>query len=74
MNDDTGRKSQPGRPEDGDGGQTMTGREILFVLMLVALAIGGGYFFLMKMIDVSQQEDCMLAHRRNCAQDEPFRK
>jgi hypothetical protein len=26
-----------------------------------------GYLFLNKMLDISQQEDCMLAHRKNCA-------
>lgn len=54
-------------PSGNDGGRTLSGREILLVLALAALAIAGGYFFLMKMIDVSRQDDCILAHRRNCA-------
>jgi hypothetical protein len=65
-------RSDPPRGED-DGGKTLSGREILFVMTLIALAVVGGYFFLMKMIDVSQQEDCFLAQRRNCAPTEPFR-
>ena len=74
MNDDTGDGLPSGKPADGDGGQTLSGREILIVLALVALAVAGGYFFVMKMIDVSQQEDCVLAQRRNCTPSEPFRQ
>jgi hypothetical protein len=74
MNDDAGNGHPSGKPADGDGGQTLSGREILIVLALVAMAVAGGYFFLMKMIDVSQQEDCVLAQRRNCAPSEPFRR
>jgi hypothetical protein len=33
----------------------------------VAVVCVGGYFLLMKLIDVSRQEDCLLAGRRNCA-------
>ncbi len=73
MNDETGSRI-PGKPANGDGGQTLSGRELVFVLMLVALAVVGGYFFLLKMIDVSRQEDCFLAQRKNCAPVEPFRR
>jgi hypothetical protein len=74
MNDEDGNGLPSGKPADGDGGQTLSGREILIVLALVALAVVGGYFFLMKMIDVSRQDDCVLAQRRNCAPSEPFRQ
>jgi hypothetical protein len=74
MKDDTGNRLPPGKPANSDGEQTLSGREILIVLALVALAVAGGYFFLMKMIDVSQQEDCVLAQRRNCTPSEPFRR
>jgi hypothetical protein len=42
-------------------------------MTLVALAVIGGYFFLLKMIDVSRQDECVLAQRRNCTPSEPFR-
>src|SRR5215470_3401236 len=42
-------------------------RAILVILAAIALACVGGYFLLMKLIDVSRQEDCLLAGRRNCA-------
>jgi hypothetical protein len=36
-------------------------------LVVLAVALVLGYLFLNKMLDISQQEDCMLAHRKNCA-------
>jgi hypothetical protein len=63
-----------GRRDAGNEGQTLSGREILFVMALIALAVVGGYFLIMKLIDVSQQDDCVLANRRNCAPAEPFRR
>jgi hypothetical protein len=63
-----------GPQDEGEGEQTLSGREILIVMTIIALAVVGGYFFVMKLIDVSQQDDCVLAHRRNCAPAEPFRR
>jgi hypothetical protein len=34
--------------------------------LAVAAACVGGYFLLMKLIDMSRQEDCMLSGGRNC--------
>jgi hypothetical protein len=68
MNDESANRIQRGGPENQ---QTLSGREILIVLTIIALVCVGGYFFLMKMIEVSQQEDCVLAHRRNCAAEPP---
>jgi hypothetical protein len=34
---------------------------------ILGLACVGGYFLVMKLIDISRQEDCMLSGRRNCA-------
>jgi hypothetical protein len=42
-------------------------RAIFAVLTAIGLACVLGYFFLMKLVSISKQEDCMLAHRRNCA-------
>ena len=71
MNDETGNRKD--EPESGDGEETLSGREILIILAILALVCVGGYFFIMKLIDVSQQDDCILAHRRNCAPAEPLR-
>jgi hypothetical protein len=27
----------------------------------------GGYFFVMKLVNISRQEDCLISGRRNCA-------
>jgi hypothetical protein len=70
---DNQSRSDGGR-DAGDDGRTLSGREILFVMTLIALAVVGGYFLIMKLIDVSQQDDCVLASRRNCAPAEPFRR
>ena len=43
--------------------------DAVLALFLVGLAAALvlGYLFLSKMLDISRQEDCMLAHRNNCA-------
>jgi len=35
-------------------------------LAALAVALVLGYLFLNKLSDISREEDCMLAHRRNC--------
>jgi hypothetical protein len=60
-------RSRSGKLRNGDGEQTLSPLAILVVLALIALACVGGYFLLMKLIDVSRQEDCLLGGRRNCA-------
>jgi hypothetical protein len=75
MNDETGNRIPSGKPgSDGGESETLSGRAILAILTLIALVCVGGYFFLLKMIEVSQQEDCVLAQRRNCTPSEPFRR
>ena len=39
---------------------------VVVVFGLIALACVAGYFLLMKLVSVSQDEDCLLAHRRDC--------
>jgi hypothetical protein len=73
MNDEKSDRIQSWEPGNGDG-ETLSGRAILAILTLIALVCVGGYFFLLKMIDVSQQEDCVLAQRKNCTPSEPFRR
>jgi hypothetical protein len=69
--DDTGNRSGSREPPNDE---TLSGRAILVILTIIALVCVGGYFFLMKLIAVSQQEDCFLAQRRNCGSTEPFRR
>jgi len=67
MNDQIGNRPLSRKPPNGDNEQTLSPRAILLILTAIALACVGGYFLLMKLIDVSRQEDCLLAGRRNCA-------
>jgi hypothetical protein len=67
MNDETGSQSRSHKPRNGDSEQTLSARDILVILTVLALVCVGGYFLLNKLIDVSRQEDCLLAGRRNCA-------
>jgi hypothetical protein len=38
---------------------------IILVALVAALVLG--YLFLNKLIDISRQEDCVLAHNKNCS-------
>jgi hypothetical protein len=67
MPDEITNRSRSGKPRNGDGGRTLSPRDILVILTTIALACVGGYFVLIKLVDVSRQEDCLLAGRRNCA-------
>jgi hypothetical protein len=67
MSDDIDSRSRSARPRNGTAEQTLSPLAILVILVTIALACVGGYFLLMKLIDVSRQEDCLLAGRRNCA-------
>ena len=67
MPDEITNRSRSAKPRNGAGEQTLSPLAILVVLTIIALACVGGYFLLMKLIDVSRQEDCLLAGRRNCA-------
>jgi len=67
MNDEIPNRSQSDKPRNGGGERTLSPLAILVVLTIIALVCVGGYFLLMKLIDVSRQEDCLLAGRRNCA-------
>jgi hypothetical protein len=68
MNDESDIRSRSGRPQnDGRGDPAPSGVAVLAFFLVIAVACVGGYFLLMKLIDMSRQEDCMLSGRRNCA-------
>jgi hypothetical protein len=66
--DDTKPPATGEQPADTDEYRSLSSGAIAVIFALIALACVGGYFFLMKLIDISRQEDCLLAGRRNCAQ------
>jgi hypothetical protein len=69
MKDESSNRSPSGHPRHSDrgGNPALPGAVILVILTVIALVCVIGYFFLMKLIEISRQEDCMLAGRRNCA-------
>lgn len=60
----------PRRDGGGEGHQTLPPRVILAGLIALGVACVAGYFFLMKLVHISRQEDCLLAGGRNCGQIE----
>jgi hypothetical protein len=72
MNDASGNRRRSGKPPDrggrggGGSGGAPSGTAILAFLTAVALACVGGYFLVMKLIEISRQEDCILAGGRYC--------
>jgi hypothetical protein len=64
MNDAT--DNQPPKPPRNDD-PAPSGTAILVFFTIIGLVLVGGYFLATKLIDISRQEDCMLAGRRNCA-------
>lgn len=67
MNDKNDIRSRSGKPRNsGRGDPTPSDVAVLAFFIIVAIACVGGYFLLMKLIDISRQEDCMLSGRRNC--------
>ena len=69
MNDESGRPPVSGEPQDSsrDDDQGPSAVYILMVLTATALVCVVGYFFLLKLVDMSRQEDCLMSGRRNCA-------
>ncbi len=68
MNDESDIRSRPPKPRNGGRGERAPSDiAVLAFFVIVAVACVGGYFLLMKLIDISRQEDCMLSGRRNCA-------
>jgi hypothetical protein len=45
----------------------MPGSVLALIFALIAVALVLGYLLLNKLADISRDEDCALAHRKNCA-------
>ena len=62
--------NKPGSSGQHDGGEnderSLSTAGVAIVLTIVVLVCIGGYFLVMKLIDVSRQEECLMAGRRNC--------
>jgi hypothetical protein len=63
----SGRSRSPGEPQNrGDDSPPIPDGMLAIILAILAVALVLGYLFVNKMADISHQEDCVLAHRRNC--------
>jgi hypothetical protein len=56
--------SDPAKRDDHS--RPVSDRGLAIFMALLALALLLGYLFLNKLVQISQEEDCGLAHRRNC--------
>jgi hypothetical protein len=56
---------EPGKP-GADASQYLSTRGLAIVFAGLAVALVLGYLLLNKLLDISQEEDCALAHRYNC--------
>jgi hypothetical protein len=63
---DKGSTSTIGRSEGGNIEMAPSGVAILAFFTVIAVICVGGYFLLMKLIDISRLEDCMMQGRMNC--------
>lgn len=67
MNDEARKPPRPRQPKNGGEDQELSGFGVLLIFVVLAVVCVAGYFLLMKLVDISRQEDCLLAGRRNCA-------
>jgi hypothetical protein len=49
-----------------EGSPPLSSRGLAIVFGALAIALVLGYLFVNKLVDMSQGEDCALAHRYNC--------
>ncbi len=66
--DQGGRAGPSGEPSgrsDDDSSQPVPGGVLAMILAILAVALVLGYLFVNKLADISHQEDCVLAHRKN---------
>jgi hypothetical protein len=66
------KSGQPAAPigQSGETNTTLSTRGLLIVFATLAIALVLGYLLLNKLVDISQEEDCALAHRYNCGATE----
>jgi hypothetical protein len=65
-NDESGSRSPP-RSRDRRDVHGLSDLGVLINLVILGLVCVGGYFLLMKLVEISRQEDCFLGGGRNCA-------
>ena len=70
------RRERPSRSDAAENRHSApSGTAIAVLFGALAVALVGGYFFVMKLIDMGRTEDCLMSGRRGCAQiDMPVRR
>jgi hypothetical protein len=74
MKDERGAPAPSGEPSHHSyDSRPIPDRLLAIFLAVLVVALVLGYLFLNKLVDISGQEDCVLAHRKNCAANESDR-
>jgi hypothetical protein len=67
---DPNGSASPSQPSPGRGSspepQPVSNKGLALFFAALAVVLVLGYFFLNKLVDISREEDCALAHRYNC--------
>ena len=67
MKDESGAPAPSVEPSHrGYDSRPIPDRLLAIFLAVLVVALVLGYLFLNKLVDISSQEDCALAHRKNC--------
>jgi hypothetical protein len=66
------REDAPSQSQNQDDAIThpISDRRLAMFLAILAVALVLGYLLLSKLADMSQEEDCALAHRKTCGASE----
>lgn len=64
--EDQSGHAAPTNPGDPPVTRSVSTRELVLIFAAIAVGLVLGYLFLNKLVDMSQEEDCALAHRNNC--------
>jgi hypothetical protein len=60
----------PLQHDDDASARPVSDRTLAMFFVALATALVLGYLLLSKLVDISQEEDCALAHRKNCGASE----
>jgi hypothetical protein len=66
QNGGSGPSDEPSGHGHDDSARPIPGGVLAMIVAILAVALVLGYLFVNKLADISSQEDCVLAHRRNC--------
>jgi hypothetical protein len=57
---------EPPKPDSNERPEPVSNTALMLFFGALTVALVLGYLFLNKLVDISREEDCALAHRRNC--------